>query len=450
MPSSFDEVSLVGTDEDLRNAKGFVVHLTTLESNDDVTRHNMELYDRHTGKALVVITNLTSPRVKQSQAEEVAYTESWQPRSINLPADFAKGGVVVADAEAEAALAAASSGLTGATPDEASAQVYALDEVREPLVASITNLGKALLTEAAAQGKKVVRVLEVYVGSKKLRLASALSSHASSVGVHLDVVPLRIEEGADLGAAVEGAERVRWASFELVAAVDLLRALGDVASQLESLLVPGGILATAELNSSNKVLGQAVFGGAAPAASVAAGTTSAAHVVGVTRRTTPWLASAAIETPSLPSLSEATKRLQASRTDSGFESLQPSRSLSGSSTSDHRGASTPSLGSSSIATATTTPPNEPIEKLTSYDEQLKAVQAKLQQHSLGCILRSPAPGTLVYYYEPGTEPTLSDQVRGTLQFLLRAHSVRSLEADHIFCSCCRTWQCFHQVVGRGQ
>lgn len=389
MPSGFDEVSLIASPEELRNAKRYMTHFITLETNELTTKHNMTLFDRDTGKTLVIIRGLHSPRVKEGAQEKVAYTEVWEPRWLDVePAPLS----LKEDAQGvdELELAPATD---AAVAMENVQKLYADESVRTPLADSAAAYVMDILTKAATT-RKVIRVLEVYTHSKKLRLAS-VAPFAAKLGMHLEVVPLNLAKcKADtaeyaagpfsVAAAAHDAERVRPASFDVVLGVDVLRSsvsAADACVELKDLLVQGGLMALFEFNKNvENVL---------PLDDVPDGETSAfdLHSVITARRTTPWL-----------------KTLERSSFASSW--TIPSR---------HSGSSAASLHSRDASMSdggTQTPGTPPTEANESPQMSSSSQLASSLEIKTTDAIRMFDASTVVYNNKPGTETQLVRALRG--------------------------------------
>lgn len=302
MPSSFEEVSLLVDPAELRSVRGFMIHFICLEANEIGTCLDITLFDRDTGRTLVIVRGLRSRRVIENDGQEmVAYTETWEPRFLGPMAHLAPA---LDEKEAVAAVADMSlvhaADRLSAEAERNAQEMYALDAVRDAVALGAVALLESVLEHAAAEGRQVVRVLEVYVHQKKARL-SGLVARAAKRGIHLEVVPLNLAKNKaqgdapyDIASAAKDAERVRPASFEFVCAIDVLRSSPtpqDALDELEDMLVPGGVLAVFELSAANAVVCAACYGADKHTTDFlqSAGFDSGMHTTVVRQRTTPWL-----------------------------------------------------------------------------------------------------------------------------------------------------------------
>lgn len=427
MPSAFNEVSLIASPEELKKTKGFLTHFTCLEANEHMTVHDMTLFDRETGKTLVIIRGLHSPRVKEDKSETVAYTETWEPRSLALDDEVSLCSRVQLT-ESEAATALAGVHLDASAPKaDTIQQIYSINEVRTSLFDAASSLVKDIISiSVAKQNRKVFRVLEVYAHHKKLKLAS-LGTFAAKLGVHLEVVPLNIakcKKGSDeyldgpfdLAHAVEEAgDRVRPASFDVVFGVDVLRSTGgaavDASIKVDELLVPGGIKVFAELSSANQQIHAAVGeadSNAVVSQEVVASIKGEVHNLAIGRRRLPLLHTSngyKDEVSSRWSTFTATRSSDSSGSKSASDSGRASPTENSSRSSNSDGAETPStppVGSQEFNEGS---PRSKHAKLAAALEMSPVKEAALP------VIETPDHSTIVYYYRPDTETQLVEAVR---------------------------------------
>ena len=297
MPASFNEVSLVVSPQELRSVRGFLIHFISLEFNEFGVRCDITLFDRDTGRTLLFVQGLHSRRIVENDGQELhAYTEVWEPRSLSQISSLAPK---LSEADGIAALRGCDFAHTaGRFEPEANRNalaIYALDTVTDALANEIIHLLETILDRAAADGRRVVRVLEVYTHHKIARLATALP-YATKYGIHLEIVPFNISRFGipfDHASFVRDADRVRPASFEFVCGVDVLRISAvpiDSRNALRDLLIPGGVLALYELSCKNDVLRTVCYGTDADDLQtiLSDGIDSGVHCAIVHQRSAPW------------------------------------------------------------------------------------------------------------------------------------------------------------------
>ncbi|UZJ53113.1 hypothetical protein CBS101457_002433 [Exobasidium rhododendri] len=404
MPSSYDEVSLLVDPKELQTTKRFLVHFEKLEINHKVSLNDMTLFDRDTGKSLLIVRGLDAPLVRQDVGHIDAYTEVWEPKSLSVGDDY-EPELTLEEEEAVLSMSeldnfSASHQRHSFEAQEIVERIYSLKEVRQSLFDSSSSFLKDVINLAVSkQKRKVIRVLEVYAHQKKLHLAS-LASFASKIGVHLEVVPLNVAKGSHESpagpysvshAAEEAGERVRPASFDIIFGVDILRSSNsqaDTLQALDALLVPGGFNYLAELSGKDALTSPAYYGDEVPESvtDAVASISGQLHTVTVTRRMMPWLRS---------------ERYSISSSPDSFASSEP---LTGQVTP--KSSSSNSGQEDGLDTPSTPPPVEGSDEFGS--QEIVNAFEKLADRS---TVRMIDESTFVYYYRPDTEMDLVAAVR---------------------------------------